>query len=132
MKIGLPISDRLLVVSERLAPSFHHTTILGIYDTVSNTLETLDFEQENHPGGFTGIMKERGIEAVVSPVYSPVVLKLFKMMDINPYKASGSTINKNVEALQKGILPIYSFAEALEASAISCDSALCGSCSSTC
>jgi predicted Fe-Mo cluster-binding NifX family protein len=132
MKIGIPLLENIRTTDEILAPSFNHTQMLGIYDVAGNTLEMIDLEQESYFGGFTDLLKELDIQSVISPTYSPVALKLFKLLDIRTYKASGNRVRKNISALMEGTLPVYTFADALNSLTENCDPSFCGSCGSVC
>lgn len=132
MKIGIPLSNNAIALKELLAPSFHHTSLLGVYDLTNNTLETIDFEQNNHSDGFTEILKEYEIKAVISPSYTMMVLKLFKVLNIATFRASDTDVAINLELFKDGELSRYTFADAMEASKEGCDSSSCGSCSTIC
>ena len=132
MKIGIPLSDNIIVVAERLAPSFHHTQLLGIFDLENSSLETINLEEENYSGGFTELLNERKISAVISPTYSPIVLKLFKVMNIETLKAEGTDFMMNIESYKDDSLSIYTFEDAREAAKIGCDASAYSSCGSTC
>ncbi|MEL7585191.1 MAG: hypothetical protein AAGU19_00665 [Prolixibacteraceae bacterium] len=132
MKIGIPIMESTGATNEIIALGFNQTPLLGIYDTDSNTLETINIEKENYFGGFTDFLKDRDIKTVISVSYSPVVLKLFRAMNIMPYKASGTDIYENMASLKEGALSVYTFADALKSAAENCDPSFCGSCASLC
>ena len=132
MKIGIPLLDNNGSPEESIAPGFNHTPLLGIYDVTSNTLETINLEKENYYGGFSDFLKDHDINTVISPSYSPVVLRLFRIMNIITYQASGDDIPSNITSLKEGTLPVYTFADALKSAAENCDPSLCGSCGSTC
>ena len=132
MKIGIPLSDNVAAQKELLAPSFHHTSLLGIYDIEQNILETIDLEQNNHSLDFTELLKEYEIKAVISPGYTMMVLKLFKVLNIATFRASDADVAENLESFMNGILPRYTFLDAMEASRENCDADSCGTCHTTC
>jgi predicted Fe-Mo cluster-binding NifX family protein len=133
MKIGIPVMESTTsATNEIIAPGFNHTPLLGIYDMTSNTMEMMNLEKENYYGGFSDFLKDRGIKTVISPFYSPVVLRLFRIMNIITLKASGNDVPENIKALKEGMLPVYTFADALQSAAENCDPSFCGSCGSIC
>ena len=132
MKIGIPLSDNIIAVKELIAPSFHHTSLLGIYDLEKEQLETINLEKEGMPIDFTALLKERKIEAVISPGYTMMVLKLFKVLKIATFKASEADLEGNLESFKNGELSRYTFVDAMEASRENCDPAACGSCDTLC
>ena len=131
MNIGIPLSDNLIATRERLAMSFHHTSLFGIYDTTNNILETIVLNQDDYSGSFTDLLTEWKIEAVICPQYTVMGLKLFKLMKIETFKAEGFDLMANIDALQIGELKPYTFDDAREAAAKMCTSS-CNTCSSTC
>jgi predicted Fe-Mo cluster-binding NifX family protein len=131
MKIGFPISENLNTLREPLAPGFNQTSLFGIYDVVNNTIETIDLLRENHSIDFATLLKEYEIKAVISPDYSIMVLKLFKLMNIDTFRALDAGIIENIESFSVGKLSRYTFLDALEASK-KCDASACGSCITTC
>ena len=132
MKIGIPLSDNIIAVKELLAPSFHHTSLLGVYDIEHNTLETINLEQNGHSVDFTELLKEYEIKAVISPTYTMMVLKLFKVLNIATFKATDADVAVNLELYKEGELPRYTFADAMVASKENCDADACGSCQTLC
>jgi predicted Fe-Mo cluster-binding NifX family protein len=130
MKIGIPLSNDVIALNELLAPSFHHTSLLGIYDIEQNILETINLEQDNVTMDFAELLKEYEIKAVISPSYTIMVLKLFKLLNIATFSASGQDVNVNLESFMEGKLSRYTFLDAMEASK-GCDSS-CGSCGTIC
>lgn len=132
MKIGIPLSDNRIAVKELLAPSFHYTSLLGVYDIESNTLETINLEQNGHSVDFTELLKEYEIKAVISPSYTMMVLKLFKVLNIATFKATDTDLAVNLESFKEGELSRYTFADAMEASKENCDADSCGACHTTC
>ncbi len=132
MKIGIPIMENAGTTNEIIAPSFNHTHLLGVYDVTNDTLKLVNLEEESYFGGFTGLIKELDIQSVISPAYSPVVLKLFKLMEIRIYKASGRLVRENIHAFLEGRLTGYTFADALGSLTDNCDPSFCGSCGSVC
>ena len=132
MKIGIPLSNNIVALKEVLAPSFHHTSLLGVYDIDNNILETIDLDQNDHSVDFTELLKEYEIKAVISPNYTMMVLKLFKVLNIATFRASDADVAENIESFINGILPRYTFLDAMEASKENCDADACGACHSTC
>ncbi len=132
MKIGIPLSENMIAVKQLLAPSFHHTSLLGVYDIEHNTLETINLEQNGYSVDFTELLKEYEIKAVISPNYTMVVLKLFKVLNIATFRASAADVTENLESFMTGILPRYTFPDAMEASRENCDADSCGTCLTTC
>lgn len=132
MKIGIPLSDNVMSLKELFAPSFHHTSLLGIYDIEHNTLETINLEQNGHSIDFTELLKEYEIKAVISPDYTMMVLKLFKVLKIDTFRALGADVAENLELFKNGELPRYTFADAMEASKENCDADACGTCHTIC
>jgi predicted Fe-Mo cluster-binding NifX family protein len=132
MKIGIPLSDNIITLKELLAPSFHHTSLLGVYDIEQNTLETIDLEQTNHSVDFTDLLKEYEIKAVISPGYTMMVLKLFKALKIATFRASDADVAENLESFKNGKLARYTFVDAMKASKANCDADACGSCQTLC
>jgi len=132
MKIGIPLSNNIVALKELLAPSFHHTSLLGVYDIESNILETINLEQNDHSVDFTELLKEYEIKAVISPNYTMMVLKLFKLLNIATFRASDADVAENIESFMNGILPRYTFLDAMEASKENCDADSCGACHTTC
>ena len=132
MKIGIPLSENPVTRNMSLAPSFHHTSLLGVYDINQNILETIDLDQNNPSGDFTELLKACEIKAVISPDYTVMVLKLFKVMGIATFRAKNLDINTNIESFMNGVLSRYTFLDAMEASRENCDSSLCGSCGTVC
>jgi predicted Fe-Mo cluster-binding NifX family protein len=130
MKIGIPISDNVAALKELLAPSFHHTSLLGIYDIENNILESINLEQNNLSVDFAELLKEYEIKAVISPNYTIMVLKLFKVLKIATFKASDDDVAYNLESFKNGKLSRYTFLDAMEASK-GCDTS-CGSCGTIC
>lgn len=132
MKIAFPLSENVVTLKELLAPSFYHTSLLGIYDLANNTFETIDLEQQTYSLDFTELLKEYQIKAVISPAYTIMVLKLFKILEISAFRASEADIAVNLESFKDGQLPRYSFLDAMEASKENCDPTACGACHTTC
>jgi len=132
MKIGIPLSENIIAVKQMVAPSFHHTSLLGIYDIEHNTLETINLDQDDHSVDFTELLKEYEIKAVISPNYTMMVLKLFKVLNIATFRASEADVADNIDSFINGILPRYTFLDAMEASRENCDADSCGACHSTC
>jgi predicted Fe-Mo cluster-binding NifX family protein len=132
MKIGVPLSDNSAVRKERLAISFHHTSLFGVYDVEQNTLEAINLEENGQTVDFVDLLKQYEIKALISPNYTIMVLKLFKLMKIETLKAAGSDITRNIESFKSGELPPYTFADAKEASLEHCGTDDCGSCHVTC
>ena len=132
MKIGIPLSDNVIAIKELLAPSFHHTSLMGIYDIEHNTQETINLEQNGHSVDFTELLKEYEIKAVISPDYTMMVLKLFKVLKIATFRASDADVAENLGMFRNGELTLYTFADAMEASKESCDADACGSCQTLC
>jgi predicted Fe-Mo cluster-binding NifX family protein len=132
MKIGISLSDKDTVLKELLALSFHHTSLLGVYDIEQNTLETINFEQNNPTVDFTELLKEYEIEAVIRSGYTMMVLKLFKVLKINTFRASSDDVAVNLESFKNGLLPRYTFLDAMEASKENCDADACGLCVTVC
>ena len=132
MKIGIPLSENIIAVKQMVAPSFHHTSLLGIYDIEHNTLETINLDQDDHSVDFTELLKEYEIKAVISPNYTMMVLKLFKVLNIATFRASEADVANNIDSFINGILPRYTFLDAMEASRENCDADSCGACHSTC
>jgi len=130
MKIGIPLSNDVIALNEQLAPSFHHTSLLGIYDIEQNVLETINLEQNNETMDFAELLKEYEIKAVISPNYTIMVLKLFKVLKIATFRASDDNVTVNLESFIDGKLSRYTFLDAMEASK-GCDSS-CGSCGTIC
>jgi len=128
MKIGIPLSDNVIALKEMLAPSFRHTSLLGVYDIEHNTLETINLEQNGHSVDFTELLKEYEIKAVISPDYTMMVLKLFKVLKIATFRASDVDVAENLESFKNGELTRYTFADAMEASKENCDADACGKC----
>ena len=87
MKIGIPLSDNVIALKELFAPSFHHTSLLGVYDLDNNTWETINLAQNGHSVDFNELLIVYEIKAVISPDYTMVVLKLFKVLKIATFKA---------------------------------------------
>ena len=131
MKIGIPLSQNVVALKELLAPSFHHTTLLGIYDIEQNTLETIDLEQSNKTLDFAALLKEYEIKAVISPDYTIMVMKLFKLLNIATFKAADSDVADTIASFRNGELSRYTFLDAMEASK-TCDLTLCGTCGTLC
>jgi len=131
MKIGIPLTHSAVAIEAQLAPSFHHTSLLGIYDMANNVLETIDLEESNNSGGFVELLKQHEIIAVFSAEYTVMALKLFKIMNIVAFKANDPHLAVNVQSFKNGELLPYTFREAMEASPESCDSS-CSSCHTTC
>jgi predicted Fe-Mo cluster-binding NifX family protein len=131
MKIGFPVSENLMTLQEPFAPSFHHTSLFGIYDVANNTIETIDLAQEDHSMDFAALLKEYEIKAVISPEYSIMVLKLFKIMNIDTYRALEVGVIANIQSFSVGKLSRYTFLDAIEASK-QCDALSCGSCHTLC
>ena len=132
MKIGIPLSDNEPALIELLASSFHHASLLGVYDIDQNTLETINLEQNNATVDFTDILKEYHIEAVISSGYTMMVLKLFKVLKIATFRASGDDVAENLDSFKNGLLPRYTFLDAMEASKENCDADACGLCVTVC
>ena len=132
MKIGIPLSDNDIALKELLASSFHHTSLLGVYEIEQNTLETINLEQNNQAVDFTALLQEYEIEAVISPGYTLMVLKLFKVLKIATFKASGADAAENFESFRNGLLSRYTFVDAMEASKENCDTDACGLCLTVC
>jgi len=104
MKIGISLSDNVISLKELFAPSFHHTSLLGIYDNEHNALETINLEQNGHSIDFTELLKEYEIKAVISPNYTMMVLKLFKVLNIATFRASDADVAENLESFKSGEL----------------------------
>jgi len=132
MKIGIPLSENIIAVKQLLAPSFHHTSLLGVYDIEYNTLETINLEKDGHSVDFTELLKEYEIKAVISPEYTMMVLKLFKVLKIATFRASNTDAAENLESFKNGELARYTFVDAIEASKANCDADACGSCQTLC
>ena len=132
MKIGIPLSDNQPALKELLASSFHHTSLLGVYDIDQNTLETINLEQNNATVDFTDLLKEYQIEAVISSGYTMMVLKLFKVLKIATFRSSGEDVAENFESFRNGLLSRYTFVDAMEASKENCDTDACGLCLTVC
>ena len=132
MKIGIPLSENIIAVKQLLAPSFHHTSLLGVYDIEHNTLETINLEQNGHSVDFTELLKEYEIKAVISPDYTMMVLKLFKVLKIATFRALEADVAENIESFKNGELARYTFVDAMEASKANCDADACGSCQTLC
>jgi predicted Fe-Mo cluster-binding NifX family protein len=132
MKIGIPLSNNIAALKEMLAKSFHHTSLLGVYDIEKNLLETIDLEQTNNSINFAELLKESKIEAVISPEYTVIVLKLFKILNIKTFRASDFKLAENLKSFKNGELSRYTFIDAIESSKANCDPSSCGSCYSTC
>jgi len=81
----MPLSENIIAVKQLLAPSFHHTSLLGVYDIGQNTLETINLEQNDHSVDFTELLKEYEIKAVISPDYTMMVFKLFNVLKIGTF-----------------------------------------------
>ncbi len=131
MKIGFPISENLITLKELLAPGFNHTSMFGIYDVANDTIETIDLMQENHSVDFASLLKEYEIKAVISPEYSIMVLKLFKLMNIDTFRALDAGVIANIESFRVGKLSRYTFLDAMEANK-QCDASSCGTCQTSC
>jgi predicted Fe-Mo cluster-binding NifX family protein len=132
MKIGIPLSDNDTALKELLASSFHHTSLLGVYDIEQNTLESINLAQNSATVDFTELLKEYQIEAVISSGYTMMVLKLFKVLKISTFRASGDDVAENLESFKNGLLPRYTFLDAMEASKENCDADACGLCATVC
>jgi|GEM_PF-1821108 len=132
MKIGIPLSENIIAVKDLLAPSFHHTSLMGVYDIEHNTLETINLKQNGHSVDFTELLNEYEIKAVISPEYTMMVLKLFKVLKIATFRASDADVAENLESFKNGELPRYTFADAMEASKENCDADACGTCHTIC
>ena len=130
MKIGIPLSNDVIALNDLLAPSFHHTSLLGIYDIEQNVLQTINLEQNKDTLDFAEMLKEYEIKAVISPNYTIMVLKLFKVLNIATFKASDEDVTLNLESFIEGKLPRYTFLDAMEASK-GCDTS-CGTCGTIC
>lgn len=131
MKIGIPLTTSAVAIEAQLAPSFHHTSLLGIYDMVNSILETIDLKENNNSGGFVELLKQHEIKAVISAEYTVMALKLFKVMNIETFKAEDAFLSINLQSFKNGELLPYTFRDAMEASSESCDSS-CTSCHTTC
>lgn len=81
---------------------------------------------------FTELLKEYQITAVISPVYTIMVLKLFKILEIAAFRATEDDVAVNLEAFKDGQLSRYTFLDAMEASKENCDATSCGACHITC
>jgi predicted Fe-Mo cluster-binding NifX family protein len=132
MKIGIPLSENIIAVKQLLAPSFHHTSLFGVYDIEHNTLKTISLEQNGQIVDFAELLKEYDIKAVISPDYTIIVLKLFKVLKISTFRALDNKMAENLESFKNGELTRYTFADAMEASKSSCDARACGSCQIIC
>lgn len=132
MKIGIPLTKNNNKLKELLAPSFHHTSLLGVYDIEQNTLKTINLEQNGHSIDFTELLKEYEIKAVISPGYTMMVLKLFKILNISTFRALDTDIVINLESFKEGKLSRYTFADAMGASKENCDADSCGICHTIC
>ena len=129
MKIGIPLSENIIAVRQLLAPSFQHTSLLGIYDCDQNTLETIHLEQNGHSIDFSELLKEHEIKAVISPDFTIMVLKLFKVLKIITFRASDSDVADNIKLFKNGELARYTFVDAAKAN---CTADACGSCQTLC
>ena len=132
MKIGIPLSENIIAVKQLIAPGFHHTSLLGVYDIEYNTLETINLEKDGHSVDFTELLKEYEIKAVISPEYTMMVLKLFKVLKIATFRASNTDAAENLKSFKNGELARYTFVDAIEASKANCDADACGSCQTLC
>lgn len=128
MEIRIPLSDNIIAVKELLTPSFNHTSLLGVYDIEQNTLETITLKQNGHTIDFTELLKEYEINAVISPEYTMMKLKLFKALRITTFIASDAEVAENPKLLKNGELHRYTIAGAMEANKENCDLDTIGSC----
>jgi len=131
MKIAIPLSENIITVSDLLAPSFHHTSLLGIYDLETGSLEKINLQKDDCSVDFTELLKEYEVKAVIGAIYTVMVLKLFKVLSIATFRASEGDLTANIEAFRDGLLPRYTYVDAMEASKLNCESS-CDSCQSIC
>jgi predicted Fe-Mo cluster-binding NifX family protein len=126
MKVAFPMKNET-----ELAADFVHSKYIGIYDGNADKMNFMPMSEMTKNVGaamFFDAMMAQGLTSVVSPNFSFMAFRVFRDYNIATYKASGWSVEENIQNLKANTLqPFHS----LETDVKSCSSS-CSSCSSTC